>query len=581
MQNGTFTSGYTNIGGIPIGQPISSPFEPRKHLEANSYSRYMGQENTWMGILNILDKYNKVKMPFISMTELSKNVLEVDGEGSKFTFGVPFIKGCPFILENLCEGQSRLGAGNTPWFIVLSENVYTYGDVITSDFRNGRQIRIQTIRERGEEARIVPHGNGWRFMVALDSIHGESDTYPAELLAQGTPYMKLFQNNGGEFENIMSSYSGLGDEGEGRQGVQLYEYTVGNSKQAIHTWVTADATYKSYKLHNASHPALNHLNGASTDILNYWTPGSNGKPMGLFWIPSFIQKMAAELAAMKERFLLWSQGSRIVSNGREQITQGLGYYQQIKQRGNYDTYSDFRQLFNMVMNFAEKLFTVHNQVPVDERIVRLRAGRLAYQELRKQFGQYFKTDNPFTVMADHPALIKAGLITNDSKGGLLYNPVVFNGIKFNDMGTLLVEHDPTLDKLDDYLESPQHAGHGSLTSGMVFIDDITDGNFSNAIPKELKQEGKNYKNVTMIKTRGYVDKREFLVGSDCSTQLLNMLGVYGNGDLVSTWNKGLEIRLSTDGEIWVQDPSRCWIIEYDPYGDIARNSPANAYNRVI
>lgn len=562
-----YTSGYTNIGGIPLGSPISSPFEPTKHLESNSYQRVFGRDNVWMGILQLLNNYDKMKMPFISMTELSKNVLEVEGPGSTITFGVPFVRGCPFILENLSGSNPKPGLGNEPFFILLSENTYANGDVLTTDYRNGRQLRVQTIKEKGSDAEIIPYLNGWRYLVALDS-YDEEAWYPQEFLVPGTPYMKLYQHNGGEFSNEMSTYSGM-DE---RDALQLYQYTVGNSEQAIQTWVTADATYRNFKIENKLHPMLQHLQGASADVLTYWTGQGDGKKKPIFWIPTFIQKLAGELAKMKENLLTWGTGLTYVSNGREKQTVGLGFYQQIKQRGNYDTYSTPRQLFNLVLNFSEKLFTVHNQVSPEDRIVKLRAGKFAYQELRKQFSSYFKTDNPFTVFADHPALIKAGLLTNDSKGGLIYKPVQFNGIFFPEQGTLLVEHDPTLDKIDEYLETTPYASYVGNSAGMVFIEDITSGNFTNAIPAEMKNSSMSYKNTLMIKQRGYKDKIEFLVGSGCSEELVKMLDPSLNPNQIMSYNKGMGIALRTQGEIWVQDPSRVWLLEYDPEGVIKKYS---------
>lgn len=569
MVQTTFKTGYANIGGLPIGEPIPSPFTPQKHLEASSYTRVFGKENTWIGILNLVQNFNQMKMPFISMTELSKNVVETDGPGSSFTFGVPFLKGAPFLLENLCADNPTPGKGNQPFFIVMSEDRYTHGDIITTDYRNGKQLRIQDPKDKGSEAEIIPHLGGFKYMVALDS-YNPNDYYPQEFLEPGTPYIKLFQYNGGEFNNQMSGNSGMGEDN--KASVQLYQYNVGHSEQAVHGWITADASYKRFNVEKANHPAVSHLNGASTDINTYWTPTENGKPQLAFWVPQFIQRLTGELAKMKENFLVWSQGHSFVTNGRQKIVTGLGWYQQVKQRGNYDTYSDFRQLFNLVYNFSEKLFTIHNHVPVGERIVKLRAGKLAFSELRKQFKQYMLTDNPFVVMADHPALVKAGMIQYDEKNGILYKPLHFNSIFFPEQGLIVLEHDPTLDKLDDYLETPRQSSYGSTTAGMVFIEDITEGNFTNAIPSQLQHSGKNYKNTTMLKTRGRKDKIEFKPNSDCSEELCAMLGVFGQGNLVTSWNKGLEFRLSTEGEIWVQDPSRCWIIEYDPYGDIAFNN---------
>lgn len=558
-------NGYANIGGIPIGQPITSPYQGNKHLESGHFDRVMGSENQWMGILNLLQNFNKMKMPFISITELDKNVLEVDGAGSTFTFGVPFERGCPYILENLSGDDAKPGLGNKPFFILLSENVYTNGDFITTDYRNGRQLRIQTVSEKGKDAEIIPYLNGFRYMVALDGLSDEI-WYPSEFLQPGTPYMKLYGSTNGEFTNENSGYSGM----DNKTALQLFQYTVGHSEQSIQTWITADATHRKLNIEKASHPMLNHLQGASTDVLEYWTPTQGGKAKGAFWIPQFMQNMAAELVKMKENFLTWSQGSTYISNGRERIKMGLGYYQQIKQRGNWDTYTDFRQLFNRVLNFSETLFSIHSMVSPKDRVVRLRAGKLAYAELRKQFSAYFKTDNPFTVFADHPALLKAKMIEVDATGGIIYKPLQFNGVFFPEQGLLLVEHDETLDNVDNYLESVQYSSYQQNSAGMVFIEDITDGNFTNAIPSGMKAPA-NLRNTTMIKRRGYADRTEFMVGSGCSPEMLKMMGANAMGNNIVMKDKGLSVAMYTEGELWVQDPTRVWLLEYDPDGTIRQN----------
>lgn len=580
MVSNSFSSGYVNVGGIPMGNPLTHPYAPQKHLELNSYTRVFGKENVWLGILNVLNQYNKLQMPFLAMTELSKNVLEVEGEGTTFTFGVPFIKGAPFLKENLCKDNPTPCKGNKPIFIVLSENVYTYGDKITNNFRNGKVLVIQSVQDRGEDAEIIRFGDGYRFMVALDS-YSEDDYFPQEYLEPGTEFFKIGNDDRGEFKTQMSSYSGTMLSSD-REALQLYQYTVGTSRQGIHGWVTADATYKTLSFdpsQQLAHPIAQNLKGATSDIMTYWGLDTKTNKKGIvFWIPTFIQKMVKELAAMKEQSLLWNQGNRYVSNGRETLVTGLGFYQQIKQRGNYDSYTEWDQLFELVMNFSEKLFTIHNQVSPRDRVVRLRAGRMAYTELRKRFAQHFKTDNPFTVLADHPALLKAGLLNYDQKhDGLVYKRPSFAGIYNEETGLLLVEHDPSIDRIDDYLEHPSQTSMYSTSSGMIFIEDITDGNFTNAIPTGLRNGEMKYKNTTMIKTKGWLDKIEFIKHAQCSDQLLNMLGI-PNTPVVQSFNKGLEIGMFTEGEVWVQDPSRCWIVEYDPYGVLKQTNSNYSLN---
>lgn len=566
-------TGYVNIGGQRLGQPITSPYNPIKHVESASFDRVIGKEDRWLGILNIVQNYNMMKLPFLSMTEMQKNVLEVDGTGSTFTFGVPFKTGCPYLLENLCKDVDKPGLGNQPFFIVLSENVYDNGDIITTDFRNGRQLRIQTVEEKGKDAEIIPYLSGYRYMVALDSLD-EDMYYPQEFLEIGIPYFKAFSiDASGEFGTYQSSsYSGRMTD-DNRTALQLYQYTVGYSKQAIDMWITADSTYRQFNVEGKVHPAVAHLNGASTDVIEFWT-GTDKMKKGVFWIPQFILNMGKELAKMKENFLMFSQGNSIITNGREKIVTGLGVYQQIKQRGNYDTYTDFRQLYNLIRNFSERLFSMHNHIHPKDRFVRLRCGRLAYDKLRQQFGEFFKTHNQFTVLADHPALIKAGMIKTDEKGGIIYKPLQFNAIEFPEQGTIFLEYDDSLERMDEYLEVTPYAGYVNRSSGMIFIEDITDGNFSNAIPTGLKENGKTYKNITLIKQRNYVDKTEYLVGRDCNDKMLKQMGV-PNANMPVVDKKGLRITMTTEGEAWVQDPSRCWILEYDPDGVIANTSIPN------
>jgi hypothetical protein len=75
----------------------------------------------------------------------------------------------------------------------------------------------------------------------------------------------------------------------------------------------------------------------------------------------------------------------------------------------------------------------------------------------------------------------------------------------------------------------------------------------------------------MIKRRGYKDTTEFKVGSGCDLDMLKMMGVTNAGNQVAGWDKGLSVRMATEGEIWVQDPSRVWLLEYDPDGTIRDN----------
>jgi len=55
-----------------------------------------------------------------------------------------------------------------------------------------------------------------------------------------------------------------------------------------------------------------------------------------------------------------------------------------------------------------------------------------------------------------------------------------------------------------------------------------------------------------------------MVGAGCHPVLASYVGMKSNSSVVSTWNKGFGVSMSTMGEIWVQDPTRILIFEYKP-----------------
>lgn len=572
MVNTVHSGTYVNLFGVPMGEPKRSPFEATKHLERNSFNHVYPGENKYLGIVNILTSFNKIRTPFISMTELSKNVLYVDKPGATLHFLVPFRSGCPFLKDHSAKETATPGKYLQPFFIYLTENVYTYGDVITNDPLNGKQLRIQTIKDRGYDAEIVQAGELWRYMVALDNGDPE-DYFPHEFLEEGTPFMKISSDDSSEFETVLSSITP--NPGEA---LQEYAYTVGDSEFGVRAWATSAATAETFDFDKFEIPSLMHLKGASTDVLNYWTIDEKNRPVGKFWVPVLIEKMAAEIAKMKESKLLYGHGKYYVSNGREKILTGEGFVPQIKKRGNYDVYTDFDQLYTLISNFSEKLFTLRNNIPIGERRVKIRAGKLAYQELRKRFKQYFLTDNPFPVEADHPALIKAQMLTFSPETGLLYKPVPFDSIYFPEQGYVFIEHDPTFDHLYDYLEHPPMAGYGTTSSGMIVVEDVSSGSFTNAIPNGLKDSNMDYKNVTLIKAKTAYEGINYKVGAKVNENLKKVLGIQ-NGGVVSSFDKTLEIGMWTSGELWVQDPSRCWILEYDPFGVITRHNLLSSFEK--
>lgn len=560
-------------GGVPVGKPITSPYSNLKHVEKNSFARHASGQNQFLGLIKLWNHYSYINTPLISMTELTKNVLETNGFGSTFTFGIPFERGAPFLIEALIKDTSKPGLGGKPFFIILSENKFSEGDVITSDPRNGRQLKICTQVEHGSEAKIVPSGDGYRYLVKPTGMSLE-DFYPTKFLQPTTRYFRNHQENGGENGNIRTNIQGLN-----KDAVQLFEYKVGDSEMGIEAWMTSHAQLVNVadsKTKGISHPAIQHLShdmGAQNAITNFFnTDPTTGKakPGTGSWIPTIISEMIAELADMKEKKLLWSQGNGFWDNGRELVVTGLGYYQQIKQRGNYYTYSTFRQLFNFLTNFQSILFGNNRRVKPEQRWIKWRMGTGAAIELRKQWATYFKTDNPFLITGDHPALngmLKGKVV--DGIPTLEYVPVRFDSIFFPEVGHIKLEVDTNLDWIDGDIEGTQMIGGYPKSSYMVFIEDVTADNFSNAILKgqtnSINGTSYNLGNTVMIKPRGYVDTINYQVGSGYINPILSAYaGQPAHRSTVSTLEKGFGVAAYTCGEVWVQDPTRMLMLEFEP-----------------
>lgn len=567
MVHNSDTGLFTNLFGVKVGSPVRDTFTPSKHLESRSFDALIPKENQWLGLINVITSFKKVSSPFLSATELQKNVVYTDGPGSIFTFGVPFETGCPFIMDNFVRDNPTPGRYNEPFHIVLSENAYTYGDVITSDPRNGKQLRIQHPDDKGPEAKIISWGNGWRYLVALDGFYPKEDYYPHKFLVDGTYYVRIDNAGSTEFQYRESSV-----DTTGRRGVNTYQYTVGESDRNIGGWVTSDASNKRFDFNPSDGkviPQLASLKGASAEVLNYFYLDKQGRKKGMFWVPDFIEQLTTSLMTLQERALMWQQGN-VIDNGREKVRRNPGFYQQIRQRGHHSFYTTWRQLFNMFRQLGDRLYGTFNPVPLEKRHMQVRAGRIAYAEIAKQFGQFMKENNPYPIHADHPELLKAKMIQWSDKDGLVYVPLTHKTLFLPEAGWFHLELDETLTHLDEslgFVEAPQQAAYGNRSETMVIIEDITSSHFSNAIPDYLRQEGANYKNVTLIKEKGKEDSIDYIVGRQVNPTLKKMLGIH-NGGVIAGRDKKLEISMGTHGEIFVQDPSKICIFEWDPDGEL-------------
>lgn len=543
-------------GAIETGV-VATPIISKLHTESNTILNSFGTDGQlFLGTMKLWNQFKMLSAPLFSATELEGNVIYTNGFGTTLGFTLPFDLGLPMILENLCTDKLKPGIGGQSFPIVLSENCYVAGDVITNDYRNGKQLIVQSDE-------VVPYNSGWRLMVKLSTFDEDEDYFPQAFLEPGTPFLKI-DNRSGEFDTNTTALTNLG-----KTGLKHYSYLTGNSEMAISHWITSHADILSVE-DLVKNPQLGWVNqygdlNGKNSILNFFEKDvKTGQKISNSWMPSIIAGMTMELASMKEKSLMWSQGFNI-SGIRGQIRVSPGYYTQIKNRGNYHTYSEFKQLPNLLKNIVGQLFANRNDIPFYARRVKFRMGMGAMIEMQKAFMTQFKSDNPFTVMADHPAL--SGMLTG-SYDKLAYKPIRIKSVQYPEVGEVEIEHDPNLDLIDKDTVQIAYAGNLPNSSYIIFVEDLTNDDFSNAMPKSgvynVAEGFNNGSNIMSIKPKNHTDVMGFKIGTGCNPTLKKFTGQSEKSYIYSEDKKGFGVHMSTAGEIWVKDPSRTVLIEYTP-----------------
>lgn len=564
---------FRDFGGQKLAIQLSSSYAPQKHLESNSFIGMTHPDQVWLGIMNSLEMYDMNYTPLISMNEMTRNTVYVSGNQTSFLYGQPFKLGCPFIKEVLCE-NNRLGYGKTTFHIVISENAYTYHDVLMTNRRHGRGMRVVPVDEGGEDAKIIPFNGGWRFLIAMASGL-ENDYVDISELRVGTEVERVDATGGDEFKDESTSYNGgLNGKSKDRHGMDLYQYNIGVSEISMSYLITADASLRHIELGKQAMPQLTGLPvQASTDIINFFSKdqyvgnGSGGAKLSgvTSWIPRFIANMARELKDLQETKLMYSQGwSR--SNGRETLYSNMGIYPSVKLKGNHFYYSDANQAFDLIKNMLTALYSGKYNIPIKDRKIEIELGDGIFEWIQPMFKQYFESDNKIIFTGEHPAY--RDVLRKGADGGMIYEPVVFEEVFYPNFGRIKIKRNSALSMMDNYKKNQVFIGRYPESAYMIVIKDITDKNFTGANLPNLKKPDQAG-NILFIKKEGVTDSIEFTAGSGTiAPALLSAVGANPSG-VFSRDNsfKGLKILMRTHGEVFVQDASRMVIAEYDPTGE--------------
>lgn len=560
-------------GGVTIGNVVT-PFISEKHTEANTIVKAYGGDinRTFLGLLKIWNQWHLQSTPILNATELSNQVIRTNGFGAELDYLVPYKLPPIRVRANIVDATvEKIGEGQTKFPLVLSDQM-SPGDVLMlRSKRNGVQVRI----DDKDDIERFSEGDGFvhQAYVMGDSVE---DYIPREFLTPGTAVWKS-DNPGGERSVHGTSIS------KSRNGIQQQSWKVANAERRIIHTVTSWGDMMGYNIESKKDSGVfdklfdypNMSAEQQKAITNYYNvdPKSDPKdPKPLrgtrTWVPSVIELMFREKALMKEHYLTWGIGSTWIGKGDQKITVGDGWYQQIKKRGNYREYDDITKIIDVMKDMMDQLFAGNKMLPKDRRI-KFTMGRGVMIAAQKAFREYAFGRNMFMIVNDGKNPITNGIWTGDFQNLKYAEPRVIS-IEFPEYGVIEIEHNEALDYIDEDEEDTPGTGMYRNSSYMMWVEDVTSDQFSNAIPKGAKNNTINGvtnvggdANVVMVLPENYTDTTSFIVGTGCNPTLKAFAGQAAYQS-ASTLEKGFTVVMDFAGELFIKDPSRIYIAEYFP-----------------
>jgi hypothetical protein len=359
-----------------------------KHTEANSlYAAFKRDAfTTNIGMIKIFNQRKLMNTPLLLMTEAKKNTMYVNGAEGKLRYSIPYELEMPQIVEDITNGISKPGIGNTKFKIKLNENCFTNTDIITYDYRDGIPLYVT-------EDEIYQEGSGWVYTVVIPIRNRPELYFDKAKLQPGTQYMKITNVNG-EFDTQKSSITA------GTGSLNL-EVQLGGHRSVYH-WITGYAhmmkVANSDGTPNAKYNYLEPYGDMNSDkatmnIFNIDNKSGKAIPGSLSWIRYIEAKLMAEIKMMEEKDLWWNKGGLVFGSGKKAVPVNTGLHTQLR-NGNYVEYSKLS--LGLIESLLTRLY-YHTDIPIEERRAEFQVGSAAMIEITKLLAKDFKDNNPFTV----------------------------------------------------------------------------------------------------------------------------------------------------------------------------------------
>jgi hypothetical protein len=514
-------------------------------------------EKNHLGLVNLWGKQEQAKYPnLMRKLMMDKSVLNVNGWDGEFKYSLPVeeSKGC-YTTKDVSY-QEFAGIDHSTFKITLNK-AYAPGDILTYDVYEGQQVVVT------DEYPVEPDGDGFEHTVKL--VTQSKDTYLLpEFLNKGIQWKKFGHVTfGEEFEN----YSNF--ELPDTIGTMECTFKLG-SASAVESYITGKADSKA--MSGASAKSKMYLDKVAQEFGegNDYAILTDLKVVNGVKVPDIkTAKLGAtmefltlrELERLTSERLMWAQAATFRDkNGVTRINEGL--WRQLK-RGKVITYPrPLGMTRDHIKEAVEYIFRINPHKPAIDRRIKFTVGK----DVQENFFRIFKDEitsqrDLLSTWNGADAQIPSPVVGKDLKN-LGYQPVRFTSAYIPDIGTLEVEHDPSMDTMPgaDRLASGMHPLNKSYMSYSAIIWDADSQYYSNnkEMPKgaTLVEGGNKGANIHLVKPEG----NAMFWGTENGRYDYRKAG-----DIVSSSRKpGQNFWAFAIAAIHVMDVTRTVIIELEP-----------------
>jgi hypothetical protein len=484
-----------------IGVATQKQVKDISHADARWIRNMDFKENKKsLGLLNLFEQAQIVKVPFLRDVMKNSDYLYVNGMEGSFTYDIMMDAEYPTVVQNIEDGGEYLGLDGIPFQMKIS-HPFRQGDILTYDAMDGVQVQV------AEDSDVVDTGDGFIHTVFLNN-KDRAAYFPASKLVPGTRIFKI----GSVLGEYSTQFSGI--TGGGTPSKVTLEYRIG-SPQGVEVSYTAfgasiniEGSENSYitehllrKAHTIGDTGLNEKG----EYLVYGTKTADGK-IKVNKIEKLMNALAmAELYKMTASRMMFSHANTTTGiNGSKRVNEGI--YPQLR-RGHRFTYRNEVELRAMIRQAADVVYS-GTSIPVEQREIKFKAGKRAYDLVRQMFKEEFTST--FPAFLDQKA-IPVPLLSGSDRHNLTYETITIGKAFLNGIGIVEVEHDPSLDYDFGDIVIRGYTGGLSKRSWSMVMWDVTDPMYSNVYDKSLLPKGVEVdqrakgKNLYIVKPSGVPD----------------------------------------------------------------------------